>query len=116
MYLDLPDDNGNTERSRLEQLINTQKEDSVLYLEAKQKLEDDSNVPACLEHVWQVFWQLNATRGAGMNGPAPICYSEIEAYMRLTDTKLYPFEVNIIKDMDKTYLSSVNEKTKKDKK
>ncbi|WP_442800903.1 phage tail assembly chaperone [Shinella pollutisoli] len=46
-------------------------------------------------HVWDWFQDLMATRQVGMD-ECPISYQEIEAYCRLTDTLMRPWEVKAI--------------------
>lgn len=40
----------------------------------------------------------------GPNGPNPLSYTEIKAYLELSDTTLSPMEVGALKRLDSTYL------------
>lgn len=46
-------------------------------------LEDEPKLSPHLFWVWQAFTDLNYRRSAGMGGPQPISYTEIDAYCRL---------------------------------
>lgn|GEM_PF-1414742 len=52
-------------------------------------------LPGDCAHVWQWFSDLLLTRQIGM-GDNPITYSEIDAYCRLTDTRMEPWEARAL--------------------
>ena len=52
---------------------------------------------------WQWFLDLNWTRARSM-GPSPITYAESEAYSRLYRWPLEPRHVDLILDLDRTWL------------
>ena len=59
--------------------------------------------------LWQSFWMLHDTRqGAAMGGLQPISYLEIDAYSRLMQVSLEPWEVEIVKRMDNAFLTAIN--------
>jgi len=51
---------------------------------------------------------LNASRGAGFSGPNPISYSEIKAWVDLTDQDLSAKDVEVIKMLDGVYMKVAN--------
>lgn len=56
-----------------------------------------------LRYIWAIYCDLDATRDIGMAlGPLP--YREIEAFARLTNTKLTPFEVGAIRALDRAFM------------
>jgi hypothetical protein len=60
------------------------------------------------EPIWNTFWTLHSTRQIGQTGFQPLTYLEIEAFMRLMDIDLEPYEVQIIKRMDIVFLNTLN--------
>lgn len=68
---------------------------------------DDPRVPPAGLRVWGLFLALHAGRGGGFSGPMPIALSEIEAYARLSQEPMRPFEVEIVRAMDAAYLEAV---------
>jgi hypothetical protein len=61
------------------------------------------DVPFAGRRVWGIFHELNATRGAGM-GANPISFAEIEAWSRLRREPVRPFELDMIRALDRAYL------------
>jgi hypothetical protein len=64
--------------------------------------------PELLEYVWTAFLLLNRTRGQGSNGPLPVSYQEIDAWQRMTQNIILPWEVEAVKTLDAVYLRVVN--------
>lgn len=64
-------------------------------------------LPPLAAAAWQVFLDLHAARPVGMQGVSPIVYTEMEAYQRLTHTRLTPWEVRLVRAIDETYLADV---------
>lgn len=67
--------------------------------------------PLELRHIWDVFAELSGTRpfiSAGMGGafPAPLPYSEIDAWCRLTGCYLSGWEIRALKAVDAAYLAA----------
>lgn len=57
-------------------------------------------MPEELEYLLAWHAEAAAGRGAGQYGPAPLTYEGIEAWARLRDRQLEPFEVDAILRMD----------------
>lgn len=55
-------------------------------------------------HLWRIFQALNARRPGEMTSE-PISYTEIDAYMRVTDSPLPPDEVALIVALDDEFLA-----------
>lgn len=54
--------------------------------------------------LWNAFAVLSATRSYHMAGPNPITFAEIEAWSRLTRTPLEPHHVEVLRELDETWL------------
>lgn len=60
-----------------------------------------AEIPVETEHIWAWFLSLHAGRVPG----APLAYTEIEAWTRMTRTSLSPFELRAIKEVDFEFLT-----------
>lgn len=61
-------------------------------------------VPGYAIHIWNAFMELVNCRPAKY---APISWVELKAYVELTETKLTPSDVNMLRAMDRQYLESI---------
>jgi hypothetical protein len=100
--LSIPDKDGVTEREHLVQ-VEEQTGRTPLSLIGP-------DFPEEIAHVWSAFLFLNNTRGQGFNGPIPIAYQEIEAWIKLTNNKLLSWEIEMVKKIDAVYVRVVNNK------
>ena len=64
----------------------------------------DNHCPKELEHVWIWFLELTAARGSNGFGPNPISYAELQAWSLLTKQNPTPWEISLLKRLDKHYL------------
>lgn len=62
-------------------------------------------LPKLAAAAWQVFLDLHTARPVGMHGISPIGYVELDAYQRVTHTRLTPWEVRLVRAIDETYLA-----------
>lgn len=90
-------------------------EDSEIYLSALEQLENLPEIPFYLEHVWTWFWQIHRGRTYGMSGPNPITWENILAWKKLLDIQIRPIEIEIINEIDNTYLEYISDNQKKNK-
>lgn len=90
-------------------------EDSEIYLSALEQLENLPEIPFYLEHVWAWFWQIHRGRTYGMSGPNPITWENILAWKKLLDIQIRPIEIEIINEIDNTYLEYISDNQKKNK-
>lgn len=67
-------------------------------------------IPDALGHVWGWFTELSHARTAGFSGANPISFLEIEAWSRVTGTKLKPSEVFLLRQLDDVFLNVVNQR------
>lgn len=114
LELDAPDKNGKTLRSNIEQALKTVPQNDPNRAELEEQLQRGQNIPVNLEHVWNWFWSLHAARTQSANGPNPITYSEIHSWSTLTNTKIRPTEISILRRLDTAYLEFVAKKQKED--
>lgn len=57
-----------------------------------------------MEYVWGSFLLLNSARTSGFSGPNPITYQDIQSWMVMTENKLTPQEVDVVKRLDRIYM------------
>ena len=121
---------------RLEELVATLIEyaENELYLSSKQK--DGSTLRETLEavkreynitppelktvdvsptviYLWEHFLNLNSTRTSGM-GVSAINYMELKAYCDMNGISFSPFEVRVIKMLDRVFLDHYNKQSEKE--
>jgi hypothetical protein len=56
--------------------------------------------------LWGIFLALNAGRAAGMNGANPMSAVKMETWSRLHRAPIRPFELDIIKALDRGMLGA----------
>ena len=62
------------------------------------------------ERLWGYFLELHNARGSSGFGPLPISYTEIEAWTRLCNVPLEPWEVRAIRLTDAQAVATMMEK------
>lgn len=72
-------------------------------------------IPDAGAWLWNAFAALSATRSHHMAGPNPIAYAEIEAWSRLTRTPLEPHHVEVLRELDETWLAHFTKETRSGK-
>lgn len=107
--MDIPDENGLTKRQNLNQVINSAPLNSSTYLSAKLELDSEPNVPYCVEHIWNWFWELNGRR----YDYAPLTYTEIKSWIEVKGIYVHRYEIEVIIYLDKYYLNKVIDKKNK---
>ena len=111
--MDTKNENGYTKREEFMQVLNSTPPDSKMYMSAYSHLVDEPEIPYCVFHVWEWFWDLHGSRASGFNGPEPISYLDIYSWSVLKNIELRDIEIDILKTMDCTYLNFVHSKTNK---
>lgn len=66
-------------------------------------------LPPCLEVLWDTFRALSRTRPSGF-GANPISHLEIRAWCENYGTRLSPWEIDVLLDMDGITLHTVSKK------
>ena len=98
--LNIPDKNGVTERSHLEQVERqTGKRPERLEVQL---------FPSLVSHIWTAFISLSSKRGSGFSGGLPITYEQIKAYKEVTSTPLTPRDVEAIMGIDNIFMEVSN--------
>lgn len=110
--MDMPNESGTTQRDSLMQVINTAPEGSDMYEAALFQLEETPEIPFYLTHVWDWFWQIHRGRTYGMSGPNPLTWPDIKAWKEVLNIQIHPLEVELIKEIDSTYLEYLANKHK----
>lgn len=89
--------------------------EKLLCTELKRQLDAKGMVvmaiPAGGELLWRWFLDLNRTRRAGLAGPEPISYGEIEAYARASGWPIEPRHVAILRAMDDAWMEHSRKRT-----
>lgn len=71
------------------------------------------SIPEVARPLLAMFFQLSEARSWHGNGPNPLSFSEIEAWMRLTGTPLRRHHVETIRALDATWMQSFYRRTGK---
>jgi hypothetical protein len=74
-----------------------------------EELESAPVLPDLAVHVWKWFLELSRGRDAGF-AANPLKYSEIEAWCRLSGTRLEPWEIRAICRLDMAYFEGMDSK------
>lgn len=69
-------------------------------------------LPPFAVHVWNTFSRLANARGGTGFGPAPLSFSEIDAFCRLTGERLDFWEIDAIRELDDAYLEEAAARAK----
>jgi hypothetical protein len=64
--------------------------------------------PTELAYLWRTFGRLSNRRGSNGFGPLPIGWPDLDAFSRMSQVKLQPWEIEIIEDLDALYLSGAS--------
>lgn len=74
-----------------------------------EQLEDQPPLPVYAEPVWNAFCELSETRSAGMSGPGPIAYSEIQSYQAAHGIRFAPWEIEAVRRLDQLFRTVMGE-------
>lgn len=72
-------------------------------------MPEQPTVPACAQHVWVWWWDLNTRRPPGFESLAPLSYSEIRSWLLLTGKHVAPEEIDWLIGMDNAWLLVISE-------
>lgn len=73
---------------------------------------DGPEVPWAGARIWGLFLRLHEGRAGGGFGPAPITYEAMEAFSAITGESLRPWEIDIIRALDREWSRSVTTKSR----
>jgi hypothetical protein len=71
--------------------------------------KDGPEIPYAGLRVWGLFLKLHEQRGVAF-GPCPISYTDMLSLARISGEAIRPWEAEIIRALDRAYLSAVNKK------
>lgn len=77
-------------------------------------LLDAPPCPEGCEELWRMFNELHACRGSNGFGPNRITYTDIDAFQRVTGTRLKGWELEAIRRADRAYLTEIASRQKDD--
>ena len=63
-------------------------------------------VPEAGEEIWDWYWDLRDRAGGGFSGPEPLKYSEIDAWLRLNRHDLSVLELDMLKQLDDSFMAN----------
>lgn len=95
--MDKPESGGATKRDHLEQV----ERQTGKRLE---ELTPPVEFPILLSHIWFAFCALSDSRPPSFSGISPLPYSEIDSWMRVTENKLLPRDVETLKELDRIFV------------
>lgn len=72
-------------------------------------------MPDSLRFIWEDFRALNSSRTSNGYSAEPLSYTEIANYCNITQVRLQPWEVEIIKYFDATLMNLYAEEAKANK-
>ncbi len=70
-------------------------------------------IPDEFFYVWDYYWDLRQGISQGVNGPNPVSYAEIQAWINLADIELSWQELRFLRLLDAQFLISTGEHLKK---
>ena len=68
------------------------------------------DIPCVVVYLWQWFCELSGGRGYAEYGPLPLTYSEILAWAQLTGTEPTSWEVDVLKTIDRAFITEACKK------
>jgi len=64
----------------------------------------------CIQYIWGWFCELSGGRNYADGHPMPLSYSEIESWANLTKTEPTAWEIGVIKQIDRVFLTEAGKK------
>lgn len=101
MQLDKRDKSGGTRRRDLTQAA---RQTGKWFAEL-----DTPPIPPEMQLEWEWFSDLSCRRGTGFDGPLPITYTEIMAWMRYTGTRPNALQRRLLVDLDRVFMKAHSE-------
>lgn len=86
---------------------------------AQKAIEEESTrlvLPEAASLVWTYFIRLHQQRASGGMGLSCLSYSDIQAFTRLNNIRLFPWEMDLITALDRTFLSHHYEEQERESK
>ena len=92
--------------SRLERAIRKQRPDVVEELEQQLALPP---FPRAAGRAWDVWGRVRNRMAAGLNGPSPIGWPDLDAFMRRSGVELDSHDVRLLEVIDDAYIAAAAE-------
>ena len=92
------DENGISLKKHLEQIYKSTK--------VKPEQLEAPAFPESVRHVWQWFTELHEARPRTGMGVSPLLFSEIQAWSAMTGSVPTPWELGVIKSIDRAYMAA----------
>lgn len=73
--------------------------------------QNPPELPKELEYLWEWFCELNEGRGSNGFAISPLSYTEILNWCHLSHSKMDPWEIKLIKKLDKLFVESLGAKS-----
>ena len=112
-FLNLKKEDGASEADGLARVLENLENRRGAVIEAKRaEIEARLYLPDFPEEyafAWASFFDLNNSRGSNGFGSNPISFTEIDAYTRLTQKVLLPYEIAAIQILDNCFLKAQSE-------
>ncbi len=67
-------------------------------------LLDAPRCPEGCSELWAIFRELHSCRGSSGFGPLKITFADLDAYQRVSGTRLAPWELDAIRRADNAFL------------
>jgi len=68
------------------------------------------DIPYAIKYIWGFFCELSNSRGYSEAGAMPLTYTEIKAWSELTKSDPTAWEIDVIKAIDRAFLTESNKK------
>jgi hypothetical protein len=72
---------------------------------ALQEELDGPPAPEGAEHLWDTFMRISTRRGSTGFGAAPLSWSDLDAFVRMTRCPLSPWEIEVIERLDDLFMA-----------
>lgn len=59
-------------------------------------------------YLLQWFWRLRNRNKSGFNGPDPVSWEALDAWVRLSGDNPEPWEINVLEALDDAYVAAVD--------
>lgn len=74
---------------------------------------DGPALPEALTYLWELYFEIAAARGGNGFGMNPVGWHDLDAWQRVTGTRLTPFERGTLLEIDRLYLVDAAEEMKR---
>jgi len=65
-------------------------------------------LPEELRYLWKTYLRLRNRKGAGLAGPSPWEWPDLDAFVRNSRMPLWPWEVEILEALDDVFMAATS--------